>query len=170
MNVRFDQIPEQGFTLEVTDESWFPDDELVRDGGVRADLFLTIRRNRVRVEGSIAVRIVHGCDRCLEEYAEELKTGFSLIVELLSPDDPLLRKDEHACTADDLGVQYVTEPEIDVPQLLRQQVFLALPVKRLCSDECLGLCARCGRNLNRNECTCSGSDVDSPFAVLAQLK
>ena len=62
------------------------------------------------------------------------------------------------------------EPVVDLDDLLRQQLYLSLPVKNLCAEECRGLCPGCGANLNQADCTCGAGEDRSPFAVLRQLQ
>ncbi len=45
---------------------------------------------------------------------------------------------------------------------------LAMDTKTLCSDQCKGLCPRCGVNLNQKDCTCPQENT-SPFVALASL-
>ena len=170
MKVLFEHIPDDGLTIDIRDASWFPDDEVERRGAATAGLRLTKGRDRVLADGWLRCELVLACDRCLEEYTAAMESRFRVDIELLEADDPLLRVEEHACSAGEMDVQYVAEPEVDVSHLLRQQVFLAMPVKRLCRADCRGLCPRCGSNLNIEPCSCSGNDPDSPFAVLAALK
>ena len=42
-------------------------------------------------------------------------------------------------------------------------------LKILCSEDCKGLCPRCGADLNQGPCSCVKKDVDPRLAVLAKL-
>jgi uncharacterized protein len=52
---------------------------------------------------------------------------------------------------------------------MREQFYLALPMKPLCRADCQGLCPICGRNRNRETCACSTDWVDPRLAVLKTL-
>jgi len=54
--------------------------------------------------------------------------------------------------------------------LMREQFYLALPMKPLCVEDCHGLCVQCGTNLNRGSCSCERDWVDPRLAALAKLK
>jgi uncharacterized protein len=41
---------------------------------------------------------------------------------------------------------------IDLDQIVREQVLLALPVTVLCREDCKGLCTTCGQDLNEKDC------------------
>lgn len=43
---------------------------------------------------------------------------------------------------------------IDTTEDLRQEIILDFPLKPLCKPDCLGLCIKCGGNLNKGECRC----------------
>jgi uncharacterized protein len=53
---------------------------------------------------------------------------------------------------------------------MREQFYLALPMKPLCSEGCKGLCAMCGTNLNKGSCDCKREWEDPRLAALKELK
>jgi uncharacterized protein len=170
MKILFDDIPEAGLTLEVTDSSWFPEEDWVRVGPVRAELFLIRRNQRVFLDGRLQFASRFECDRCLESYEEVQDFRFRIDFEYLAADDPYWLTEDHQCPEAEMDVVILSEPEIDIEATLEQQVILSVPAKRLCSETCRGLCPSCGHNLNNGSCSCSGLEQDSPFQVLARLK
>ena len=57
---------------------------------------------------------------------------------------------EREIEEDDLTTAFYDDDNIDLGELMREQFYLALPMKPLCRDDCHGLCAQCGTNLNRD--------------------
>jgi uncharacterized protein len=53
---------------------------------------------------------------------------------------------------------------------MREQFYLALPMKPLCSEACHGLCPVCGTNLNRGTCDCKRDWDDPRLAPLRELR
>ena len=49
------------------------------------------------------------------------------------------------------------------------QIYLNIPIKKLCSYECKGLCPVCGTNLNLTKCNCENQFNENPFAKLKEL-
>jgi uncharacterized protein len=95
------------------------------------------------------------CSRCLEPYSFPVARDFDLVY-LPPPQDPGEAGQELQITRDDLDVAYLTqERELDLNGLAAEQIYLALPMKPLCSEECRGLCQFCGCNLNTELCRCS---------------
>ena len=58
--------------------------------------------------------------------------------------------------------------ELDLEPLSRDAVLLDLPLAPLCSEECLGLCPRCGANWNLSECGCP-PELDPRWSALDSL-
>ncbi len=80
------------------------------------------------------------------------------------------KADEHEIQEDDLGTAFYRDETIDLGELVREQLYLALPMKPLCSDSCRGLCPHCGTNLNRGACDCRTEWRDPRFEKLRALK
>jgi len=58
---------------------------------------------------------------------------------------------------------------VDLDELVREQILLALPSRRLCREECKGLCPTCGADLNAGRCACEQREVDPRWSALADL-
>jgi uncharacterized protein len=72
---------------------------------------------------------------------------------------------EHLCISAEYGVtrnlnddsdEYVEAPDglLDVAEIARTLLFLELPQRVLCKDDCKGLCPVCGVDLNLSTCSC----------------
>lgn len=57
---------------------------------------------------------------------------------------------------------------LDLDDVLETCFILDMETKCLCKEDCAGLCASCGANLNLGQCNCRGK-IDPRFAVLEQL-
>jgi len=169
MLVRFNEISPHGSTFVLNEiRELAEQQDFILDGPVTAEC--TLKRNgesKVVLQGRIELTVQIACDRCLRLYSVEVCTEFQQLFALDS-DEAWQVKDVESMPAD-LETEILDEPVIDLDDILRQQVYLALPVKKLCVNGCAGLCLQCGANLNETTCTCE-KVVDSPFAVLAQLK
>jgi uncharacterized protein len=60
--------------------------------------------------------------------------------------------------------------KIDISQDVRDFCIIALPMKKLCSEDCKGLCFKCGTNLNEKECSCTKEEIDIRWQPLLDLK
>jgi uncharacterized protein len=102
------------------------------------------------------------CDRCAEPFAADLDDSLKL---LYTYDPELYDKDD-----EDVIVINRTATEIDFKEPVRQTMAIAVPIKQLCSDNCQGLCAFCGTNLNIGSCDCRHQEIDPRWEKLRDLE
>ena len=131
---------------------------------------------QIHLVGSLAGELEFECGRCLARYGERIGESFRLVLEPAEgrmPADPeavsALQRDG-LCLGDDFEMGLYRGAEIRLDTFCREVISLALPVKPLCGEDCAGLCARCGADLNQGRCPCAQERPDSPFAVLAALR
>ncbi len=79
------------------------------------------------------------------------------------------KEEERELEEEDLAVSFYRDDKIDLNQMIWEQVYLALPMKPLCKDDCRGLCPQCGTNLNLSQCNCERDFVDPRLAALKSL-
>lgn len=112
-----------------------------------------------------ALRVI--CDRCLDSYNQEVESAFNSFL-IPAPEDT--EKVELELMEDDMEIVFVHDDEINLYDIIREQLYLSLPIKCLCSNNCLGLCAKCGCNLNKNSCDCLKEQGHPGFTILNKLK
>jgi uncharacterized protein len=170
VQVRFNEISPYGSRFELTViESLVAQRDFAIKGPLQAHCEL--RREgeaKVGMQGYLQAVVTLVCDRCLGDYDVQVDTDFQLLFEVES--EASWRLKEVECTTTDLDIEVLEEPVIDLDDVFRQQIYLALPMKNLCAETCKGLCPRCGANLNGMHCSCAAEDNRSPFAGLARLK
>lgn len=142
----------------------------------------TVRRDRgtaVVLEVRVTSVIEVTCSRCLEPFSipvyADVKTrfvppaDFARVTVETAPRDgeeaPTGAEDE-----DGVGLAEYRDDHIDLAEVVREQLYLALPMKPLCQEDCKGLCPVCGGNRNRETCTCQQEWVDPRMAALKQWK
>lgn len=130
----------------------------------------------VFLEGELRGAIKIECGRCLRRYRHALAETFRLVLEPArgrQPVDPqgirALARDGLAL-GDELDVGWYQGSEIVLDRFFAELISLALPLQPLCSEECKGLCPRCGADRNRVDCGCEEQKPPSPFAALAALR
>lgn len=170
MLVRFNEISPHGSQFAIHEvQGLAGQDDLIVQGPLVAECALERKgESKVAVHGKVDVSLLLPCDRCLNWYPFRVESVFQLLFAVENDDAWQVKALESVPS--DLETEVLIEPVIDLDDVLRQQVYLALPVKSLCSPACAGLCLQCGANLNETTCECSKTGKDSPFAALAQLK
>jgi uncharacterized protein len=120
-----------------------------------------------RLVGKTQTTLEVPCSRCLEPMTVAVDAPFDLRYQ---PHSTNTGEGEKEIEEDDLTTAFYQHDEIDLEQLMREQFYLALPMKPLCSDGCKGLCPSCGTNLNRGACACKVAWEDPRLAVLKKLE
>jgi len=167
--VNFNEISSNGTQYDINDISWLSDNVSVRGDTASGKLILTRKsENRVELKGHLDLEVDLFCDRCLDSFIWPICTKWQLIIECQERDHWHVKEME--CTDLDLETITLKEPVVDLGDILRQQLYLSLPVKKVCNEDCRGLCPNCGINLNRGQCNCLNRITDSHFSVLSQLK
>jgi uncharacterized protein len=125
-----------------------------------------LSRNQVFVEGHVETRAQVECDRCLQPVELPVSADFALdyitgseyessqVVEL---------------TEAELSVAVFDGEAIDVDEIVKEQVVLAVPTRMLCREECKGICPECGIDRNNGECECVTNEIDPRWAALKNL-
>jgi uncharacterized protein len=134
---------------------------------VEVDLEIHKDKDRFRLVGSARTELELSCGRCLEPF--RMRFEGAIDVRYL-PASELSAEDEREVAEEDLDTSYYRNDQIDLNELLREQFYLALPMKPLCRDECAGLCSQCGTNLNTGACQCTSQWEDPRLAPLKGLK
>ena len=116
-----------------------------------------------RLSGRVRTTLELSCSRCLEPFLMPVDAEFDLRYQ---PHTENTGEGEREVEEDDLTTAFYEDDTIDLGQLMREQFYLALPMKPLCSDACLGLCPVCGGNLNRERCDCKRDWEDPRLAAL----
>ena len=120
-----------------------------------------------RLVGRVTTTLELPCGRCLEPFTLPVDASFDLRYQ---PHAANTGEGEREIEEDDLSTAFYENEAIDLGQLMREQFYLALPMKPLCDEHCLGLCTVCGTNLNRETCGCTRDWEDPRLAVLRKLK
>ena len=134
---------------------------------VRMHLDVAKTGERFRLSGHVQTVLELPCSRCLEPFSCAVDVPFDLVYH---PQTSNVGEGEKEVEEEDLSTAFYDDQKIDLAQLMREQFYLALPMKPLCGDGCRGLCPVCGTNLNRGTCDCTREWEDPRLAVLKNMK
>lgn len=96
---------------------------------------VNVTQELVAIYGSVTAVACLSCGRCLGEFEEGIVND-----------------------SFEYTVNYTEGMCIDLTDSIREAIIIRLSVKPLCSDDCKGLCATCGSNLNEGRCSCSKNE------------
>ena len=128
---------------------------------------LTKDNLQFRLVGTVRTTLEMPCGRCLDAFIMPVDQVFDLRYQ---PHARNTGEGEREIEEDDLTTAFYENETIDLGQLMREQFYLALPMKPLCRDDCRGLCPTCGANLNKTTCECTNAWEDPRLAALKSFK
>ena len=151
----------------------FRPDEIGQEGDsyrivapVELDFDIHKSKDQFRLEGTVRTELELPCSRCLEPFRLPVDSAFDL---RYAPESAMATDTDTVVAEEDLETRYYRDDQIDLDGLIREQLYLALPMKPLCRDECLGLCPQCGTNRNAGTCECDTGWHDPRLEPLKDL-
>ncbi|MDF2612499.1 MAG: hypothetical protein K0S71_285 [Clostridia bacterium] len=119
---------------------------------------VTKKGSRYLVRGHISSVIKLVCDRCIKEFEypihAELNKEFSSNFNEVNEDEDIIQ---------------ITQSSIELSDVIAEALYLSVPMKCLCNDDCKGICNVCGENLNEHTCNCQDSDIDPRLEKLKNI-
>jgi uncharacterized protein len=146
------------------------------------ELVMTVQKDDdlFQLVGNVRAEIELSCSRCLEPFSMHIDAPFDLRYlpqhlnmsgsgeEGAEGEDDDIQGEEVG--GDDLTTAFYRDDQIDLVQLVREQLYLLLPMKPLHKEDCKGLCPNCGTNLNETTCECQIEWEDPRLAPLKALR
>ncbi len=165
MIIDVDKIPRDGMTVDRDFE--FTSLDLVEESAtflqpVQAGLPVRRMDEQVWIRGRVPTRLNFACSRCLSPFEFPVDARFDLV--FLPQEYQGLKEELNEGDVDQL---FYRDHQIDLREVVLEQLNLTFPVKPLCSPDCEGLCAVCGRLLQGGQCGCT---IKEPDPRLSRLK
>ena len=98
------------------------------------------------------------CARCAEPVSSTLEISF---------EKDIASSGEVSDENDDYII--IEDKKLDLLPPVEEEIMLEMPSRTLCKEDCLGLCQKCGKNLNEGDCSCEKKEVDPRLAILKTL-
>lgn len=115
----------------------------------------------VSFSGHVDVTIDIPCSRCLASVPTRLDFDFSQKIDFRKVQEEQL---------DDLDeTSFMEESSLDVDRFVYNEILIRFPMKTLCSEDCKGLCFKCGKNLNEGECGCDRASLDPRMSAIRDI-
>lgn len=146
----------------------------------------------VLIEGDLEGRVLLECGRCAKRYPHVLREPYRLVLEPhrlgddqqgsrstfdgaggLDPEGERGLAENGVSLGEDLEAGLYRGAVVGLDDFFGEVIALAMPIQPLCDERCLGVCSHCGQprtNDSKAGCDCEDEKIESPFAVLAQLK
>jgi len=146
----------------------FSDTGLRQVGPIRAVGTARLLENsggEIRIEGKYSAAFETECDRCLGPAAYPLEVGFDLFYR------PPLEEVADEVKIDDAEAEigFYEGLGLELVDVIKEQILLALPMQKICRDDCKGICPVCGANRNDVVCQCHVKPADDRWTALKNL-
>jgi len=165
MQVSLEEIKQSGGYLEVEQE--IPPERVNGDLNkdmqviepVKALIKFSLEGDWVTVNLRLEVTAEFSCSRCLEKFRSHMNGDFygEFIPQGTEADD------QTAGFYDEFGI-------FSTRSFVLESLLLLFPMKKLCRENCRGICPYCGVNLNRQSCDCNQERSDPRWEALRGLK
>lgn len=142
-------------TVKSTQES-----EIAENPHYTMDLELRKLQELVLVKGKMALDLGLTCSRCADDFQYVLTSKFQCMFtrekSLGYPEHNvgIAHSEPTGDKPEDLDIEFLEKDYIELSDVLKEQIYLKLPVQPLCSEECKGICPVCGQNQNTHPCQC----------------
>jgi len=157
-------------------------------GPVSLSLDLAQADEMIAVTGVLEGTVVRQCVRCLKEYDDALAFSVHAAFAREGKESKVITrqprlgeprrgrlgsaKPEQDVEAEDEGDDryFYQGDHIELAPMLREHIILASPMQPLCRENCAGLCARCGKDLNEGPCQCPAEAPPTAIRVIRTTK
>ena len=137
---------------------------------VRGKMIVSSTGRVLLLEGAVDTEVELLCYRCGITYRQpvhaEFQEDFVLQPMQAHGQGPRVNEEEEM---PETRLFFEGTLDLNLDELLRQSIFVALPLKPLCRDDCQGLCPHCGQRLSEGPCACQPENINPRMAVLQRL-
>ena len=130
----------------------------------KAPVQLTVANNgnrEISISAHIDVVLNIPCDRCLENVPTSIEIDMDKIIDFKLTDEERIQELDETC--------YIDHSSLDVDRLVSSEILIHFPMKTLCREDCLGICFKCGHNLNHGECGCDRESLDPRMSAIRDI-
>ena len=169
MKIIVSKIPDEGIDVHSTESAdtlGIAPSDLALDGNVHIEAMISREGRIFFVDGTIRTTLHLTCSRCAGEFSYPVDTFFHCHEEPVRKGGSEIEAALHKM---DMDIDHYSGDEVELNNLFREQLILAIPMHPLCMPDCLGLCPKCGQNLNVKRCDCREEEVSSQFSVIKKL-
>jgi uncharacterized protein len=173
--LKLDDIPAEGLNLNWKEDRSslsiylqnFSQIDFAFEAPLQSEAKVSKAGQSVLINGKVQTTLQLQCVRCLKEFSYPISSTFELtLIPLKEPSST----EETELGEEDMESNFYQGGEIQLSEIACEQIFLEIPFKPLCQENCKGLCPICGKDLNLDSCKCVKEEFGSGFSALRKLK
>ena len=131
-------------------------------GNIVVDIELNKLHNQLVMDSKLTMKMNFDCDRCNKEFESTVISNYKMVYLIgMEPEE-----------SESINLTYLAAEadKIVLDNDVRDFAVLAIPMKKLCKENCKGLCPKCGKNMNEGDCGCNQEKIDDRWLPLMELK
>lgn len=162
MKIKISNLSDSDYEFEFFDDVELLDVDEIYNGKFHTKVNLTKFGDQIILNAVTNINAHLICDRCATEFDEIISSSYRMVYLFRKTSDPV----------NSVDVTYLTPDtdQINIRNDVRDYAMLAIPMKKLCNENCKGICPHCGKNLNEGDCTCVNEETDPRWQKLSELK
>ena len=131
-------------------------------GNCKVDVKLSKSHSQIVLNAELNLEAKYQCDRCGKDYKTKVQNSYQMVYLF---GDGLENNDSF-----NLSYLPIDADKINIANDVRDYALLAISMKKLCKEDCKGLCPRCGKDLNEGKCNCIEKETDPRWEPLEKLR
>ena len=120
----------------------------------------TTGKKKLSISFETVVSLNIPCSRCLADVRNDIHIEVNKIIDMNESDHEEIDLDEQS---------FIEGKELNLEMLIYKEILVNLPMKVLCSENCKGICNRCGANLNLQSCDCDTTELDPRMSKIRDI-
>jgi DUF177 domain-containing protein len=162
MKIKISNLADSNYDFEFEDDVKKLELDEVYKGKFHTKVNLSKFQDQIILDSNTEINAHLTCDRCAIEFDSVISSDYKMVY--------LLRNDDAGNESE--NVTYISRDVdyINIRNDVRDYAMLSIPMKKLCKEDCKGLCPKCGKNLNESKCNCSTEQTEFRWQPLMELK
>jgi uncharacterized protein len=145
----------------------FDEPDLRMTGSAEVQGRVRRENDEAELSGELHAKVSAPCARCLKLVELPIDVKFA---ERFVPAVGWRNEEGHELREDELNLAVFDGEAIELDEVVREEILLAVPAQVLCREDCKGLCPVCGIDRNESDCNCEATPVDSRWEKLKDLR
>ncbi len=142
--------------LTITDLEFLMKNKIEKDIVFKGDFFKV--DECIEINAVIRYTYKEICARCLKEFMNTIETQFTACITDKEVEDE----------SEEINI-VLKDSSVNLEEAVKQVILISMPMKALCSEDCKGICPKCGANLNIEKCNCENISIDPRLEELKKL-
>jgi len=163
MKIKISNLADSEYDFEFEDDVQKLELDEIYFGKFKTKVLLTKFQDQIILQSKTEINAHLNCDRCAKEFDQVIASEYKMVY--------LLRNNDSGNESPNVTYLPRDADFINIRNDVRDFAILVTPMKKLCKDDCKGLCINCGKNLNEGTCNCrEKKQIDIRWQPLMELK